>query len=94
MTSNPVGARVSLSNGQSCDSTPCTFTVKRDEPFTVTVTKDGYKPGRADVIVQRGVVDDTSRAADRAMGGLIAERMDSGRSTVWPNPVVVQLQAQ
>lgn len=43
VTSEPPGALVTLSSGESC-LTPCVIDKKRGEPFLVTIEKTGYEP--------------------------------------------------
>ncbi len=48
VVSDPPGALVSLSTGETC-TTPCVLDKKRDESFLVTIEKAGYEPYRLQV---------------------------------------------
>ena len=91
--SNPTGADVKLSTGQTC-VTPCTLTLKRKSDFVVTVTKEGYQAQEAKV---HGVVKGGGGAAlagNAIFGGLIGAGVDASNGSLMnltPNPLVVTL---
>lgn len=82
VNTNPVGATVQFSNGQSCDS-PCTIETKRNKPLQISISKPGCATQTATMIPQLsggGVI----------LGGLI----DYGTGAVYdlePNPMTVTL---
>jgi hypothetical protein len=81
-TTNPVGAKVDFSNGQSCMS-PCTIKTKRDQSLQITLTHDGSNPQTATMIPQLA-------GSGVLLGGLI----DYGTGAVYdlePNPMTVTL---
>lgn len=43
VTSEPSGALVTFSTGETC-TTPCVLEKKRNEPFVLSVAKEGYEP--------------------------------------------------
>ena len=95
--SDPGGAQVATSNGFSCDQTPCTFKMKRNAEFDVTVSKDGYKPyqGRVTHAVSGGGA--AGMAGNVLVGGLIGVAVDAGSGAMMdlkPNPLVVQLEPE
>jgi hypothetical protein len=47
--SMPEGAEVKVSNGGYCQSTPCSFQVRRNEHFFATVAMPGYEPKTVEV---------------------------------------------
>lgn len=82
LTSNPLGAKATLSNGQSC-VTPCSLTLPRNGSFSVTFTKescDAHTASVFPVLAGAGVI----------LGGII----DYGTGAVYslqPNPVLAGL---
>lgn len=85
VNTNPPGAEVQFSNGQSCIS-PCTISAKRDQHLQITVSKQGCHPQTATMVP-------TLSGGGVVMGGLI----DYGTGAVYdlqPNPLTVTLQCQ
>ncbi len=82
INTNPTGAKVQISNGQSCNS-PCSLKVKRDQPLQLTISNEGCSTQTASMIPSLaggGVI----------MGGLI----DYGTGAVYdlqPNPMTITL---
>jgi len=82
LTSDPVGAKASLSNGQSC-TTPCSLSLARNSSLAVTFIKDGCDNHTVSVFP-------TLAGAGVILGGLI----DYGTGAVYslqPNPVIASL---
>lgn len=91
--SNPSGAEVKLSTGQTC-VTPCQLTLKRKSEFVVTVSKDGYQPQEIRVhgVVKGGGV--AGGAGNILFGGIIGAGVDASNGSMMnlsPNPVKVTL---
>ena len=82
INSQPVGASVTLSNGQTC-VTPCSLEVKRKNSLQVTVEKEGCQP------------QTTALVPSLAGGGvLLGGLVDYGTGAVYdlqPNPLHVRL---
>ena len=93
--SYPENAQVSLSNGKSCNATPCTFRVHRKDVFVATVSKAGYKPyvvGVSHHISTEGVV---AFLGNGLIGGLIGAAVDVGTGSTLdlkPNWVQAKLE--
>lgn len=82
INSQPVGAHVTLSNGQSC-TTPCNLEVKRKDSLQLTLEKEGCQP------------QTTAMVPSLAGGGvLLGGIVDYGTGAVYdlqPNPLHVRL---
>lgn len=82
VNTNPIGAHIQFSNGQSCTS-PCTIKTKRDQSLQIDIAKDGCATQTATMVPSLsggGVI----------LGGLI----DYGTGAVYdlqPNPLTVTL---
>jgi|GEM_PF-2487857 len=82
VNTNPPGAKIDFSNGQSCKS-PCTIKTKRNKSLQITITKSGCGTQTATMVPSLaggGVI----------LGGLI----DYGTGAVYdlqPNPMIVTL---
>jgi hypothetical protein len=82
VNTNPVGAGVQFSNGQSCVS-PCTIKSKRDQSLLITISKEQCSTQTATMIP-------TLSGGGVILGGLI----DYGTGAVYdlqPNPLTVTL---
>lgn len=82
VNTNPVGANIQFSNGQSCIS-PCTIKTKRNQSLQLSITKDGCHQ-------QTATMMPTLAGGGVIMGGLI----DYGTGAVYdlqPNPMTVSL---
>lgn len=91
----PVGATVSLSNGERCES-PCTLTLKRKYPFAVEICKVGYATVNTQVVSQVSGAGGTAMAGNVLLGGLIGAGVDAGSGAMKdlrPNPLTVTLEA-
>ena len=92
--SNPQDAQVQLSNGQSCTSTPCIFSVPRKEPVVVTISKKGCKTRQVNVISKMSNTGGAAVAGNVIVGGLIGLGVDAASGAakeLSPNPVEVDL---
>jgi hypothetical protein len=82
VNTNPVGANIQFSNGQSCIS-PCTIVTKRNQSLQISVTKDGCHQ-------QTATMMPTLAGGGVIMGGLV----DYGTGAVYdlhPNPMTISL---
>lgn len=82
INTNPVGANVQFSNGQSCVS-PCTIKTKRNQSLQISITKDGCHQ-------QTATMMPTLSGGGVIMGGFI----DYGTGAVYdlqPNPMTISL---
>jgi hypothetical protein len=85
VNTNPIGATVQFSNGQSCTS-PCRIKSKRDQSLLITITKESCA-------TQTTTMMPTLAGGGVIWGGLI----DYGTGAVYdlqPNPVTVTLACQ
>lgn len=82
VNTNPVGANVQFSNGQSCVS-PCTIKTKRNQSLQISITKDGCHQ-------QTATMMPTLAGGGVILGGIV----DYGTGAVYdlqPNPMTVSL---
>lgn len=93
VVSEPPGAQVSLSNGQT-GTTPATFKLPRKKGVVVEVSKEGYEPQKVVVSSKFSGAGGTALAGNVLIGGLIGTGIDglSGATlSLKPNPVSVTL---
>ncbi len=93
--SDPPGAEVSMSNGMSCNATPCSFKVPRKETLVVEVSKEGYDSSSYTVQTQVSGGGGAAMAGNVLVGGLIGVGVDAASGAMLehkPNPLVVSLQ--
>jgi hypothetical protein len=93
--SEPAGAAVKTTVGESCEATPCTFKMSRKAEFDVTVTKTGYKPATAHVTHQISKKGGTAMVGNAVVGGLIGVGVDAvtgAANDLKPNPLVFKLE--
>ena len=91
--SNPPGAMVRLSTGQTCQ-TPCSIKVKRRGDFVVGIEKDGYEEVTATVTSSIDSAGSAGMAGNVLIGGLIGAGVDAGTGAMHshkPNPLSVNL---
>ena len=94
VNSTPQGAAVKTSTGFTCPSTPCTFKMPRKEAFSVTVTKEGYKPATAQVESKMAASGAAGFAGNVIAGGVIGMGVDAtsgAMKDLLPNPLTVVL---
>lgn len=95
VNSTPGGAQVKISNGETCDSTPCTFKVPRKSELNVVVQKPGCKPQQIRVTNRVSGGGGAAMAGNVVFGGIIGAGVDAGTGAMLelvPNPVNVQLE--
>src|SRR3954469_25128586 len=74
----PGGAAVKTSNGFECGQTPCTFKIKRNASFEVTIDKQGYKSWKGQVKHQTsGAGVATTVGGNAILGGLVGLGVDA-----------------
>lgn len=91
--SEPIGAEVTLSSGESC-TTPCTLTKKRKDPFMVTVEKEGYETVRTQIQSQVAGAGAAGMAGNVLVGGIIGVGVDAASGAtkeLKPNPLVIKM---
>jgi hypothetical protein len=91
----PSGAQVELSTGETCNATPCTFPrIKRNSEFSVTISMDGYQTSTHEIDNRMRNGGTMGLAGNAVVGGLIGMAVDVGSGATQdlvPNPLVVQL---
>ena len=86
--SSPSGAEARLSTGEVC-TTPCTLERVNNQPFSVTIKKEGYKPETVEVTTNLAQLVEYNRKRGRSQEVLDQIRVNSLRLS--PNPVNVKL---
>ena len=82
INTNPIGAEIQISNGQSCTS-PCKFIAARNQSLTINISKEGCATQTASMVP-------TLAGGGVLLGGLV----DYGTGAVYdlqPNPLTVTL---
>jgi hypothetical protein len=90
---DPVGANIALSTGQTCVS-PCTLRLKRRPGFTVTATMDGYEPAEAQVDSRIRAGGIAGAAGNVLVGGIIGGIVDGTNGSMndlMPNPLRITM---
>ena len=92
---SPPGAAIKTSNGYTCPSTPCTFSMQRKDAFTVVATKEGFVTQSAEV--KSGIAGSgaAGMAGNILIGGLIGIGVDAtsgALNDLTPNPLQLVLQ--
>lgn len=93
--SEPEAASVEMTNGQKC-TTPCEFKLKRKDEFSVTVSKDGYKPITVPIESKMGGGGTAGAAGNVLAGGIIGIVVDGSNGSLndlKPNPLKVIMAA-
>lgn len=91
--SEPAGAQVRLSSGQTC-TTPCTLELKRKNNFGVEIEKEGYDRVSTQVVSSNSRAGAVGMAGNVLIGGLIGMGVDAASGAtkeLRPNPLVVKL---
>jgi hypothetical protein len=94
--STPQDAHASTSNGFICESTPCTFRLPRLDPFTVTVSKPGYKTVKLQIERRLAKSGAAGFAGNVLLGGAVGATLDVTSGSIYdlfPNPANVTLVA-
>ncbi|RMC30799.1 translation initiation factor 2 [Paracoccus alkanivorans] len=97
VNSTPGGAQVKMSDGQTCDNTPCTFKVPRKSELNVLVTKERCKPQQIRVTNKVAGGGGAAMAGNVLVGGLIGAGVDASSGAMLdlvPNPVNVTLECR
>lgn len=84
-----------MSDGQTCDNTPCTFKVPRKSELNVLVTKEGCKHQQIRVTNRVSDRGGAAMAGNVLVGGVIGAGVDASSGAMLdlvPNPVEVQLE--
>ena len=92
--STPIGARVETSNGFRCDATPCEFKISRKNPFSVSVSLDGYVTQEHQIETKIAGGGAAGMAGNLLVGGIIGGVVDASSGAMndlTPNPLVVRL---
>jgi hypothetical protein len=91
--SDPIGAEVTLSSGETC-TTPCTLTKKRKDPFMVTVEKEGFESVQTQIQSQVAGAGAAGMAGNVLIGGIIGIGVDAATGAtkeLKPNPLVIKM---
>ncbi len=93
IVSQPNGAEVKLSTGQTC-ITPCELKLKRRPGFTATIKKQGYRVSEVIVESKLGGGGALAGAGNLLAGGLVGGIVDGSNGSMnnlTPNPLKVTL---
>lgn len=91
--SEPSGASVELSNGQTC-TTPCSLEVKRKNEYLVYLRKDGFEPAQLTVTPKVAGSGAAGMTGNVLFGGIIGLGVDAATGaskSLRPNPAHVHL---
>ncbi|MBB1491758.1 MULTISPECIES: translation initiation factor 2 [unclassified Paracoccus (in: a-proteobacteria)] len=94
VNSTPGAAQVKMSDGQTCDATPCTFKVPRKSELNLLVQKERCQPQQIRVTNRVAGGGGAAMAGNVFVGGLIGVAVDSSSGAMLdlvPNPVNVSL---
>lgn len=94
VNSTPSGAQVKMSDGQTCNNTPCTFKVPRKSELNVLITKQGCKHQQIRVTNKVAPGGSAAMAGNVFVGGIIGAGVDADSGAMLdlvPNPVEVTL---
>lgn len=94
VNSTPTGAQVKMSDGQTCNNTPCTFKVPRKSELNVLITKDDCKHQQVRVTNKVANGGSAAMAGNVLVGGIIGAGVDASSGAMLdlvPNPVEVTL---
>jgi hypothetical protein len=94
VTSEPPNAAVTTSNGFSCPATPCTFKMRHNATFDVTITKVGYKPYHghvSHVVSEAGGLGMAGNVIVGGLAGATIDVVDGALMELRPNPMSVTL---
>lgn len=95
--STPGAAQVKLSDGQSCDGTPCSFKVPRKSELNVLITKNRCQPQQIRVTNQIAGAGGAAMAGNVLVGGIIGAGVDASSGAMRdlvPKPVEVELECR
>ena len=97
VNSTPSGAQVKMSDGQTCDGTPCSFKVPRKSELNVLLTKDRCRPRQVRVTNRVASGGGAAMAGNVLVGGLIGAAVDANSGAMLelvPNPLEVPLECR
>lgn len=97
VNSTPTGAQVKMSDGQTCNNTPCTFKASRKSELNVLITKEGCKPQQVRVSNKVAGGGSAAMAGNVLVGGIIGAGVDASTGAMLdlvPNPVEVTLECR
>ena len=87
--SDPEGAVVAISTGQSC-TTPCTFSMKRGNDLRVDFNREGYEPEHVYVQSRLGGSTFGNIIAGGGIGAVI-DGSNGASNHLYPEPVYIRL---
>lgn len=93
----PSGAAVKTSIGNSCEQTPCTFKLKRNKDFEVTISKAGFRTYHGQVSHDVASGGAAGMAGNVLVGGIIGVGVDAASGAMMqlkPNPLKVKLEPE
>ena len=94
----PQGAKVMLSDGKECVSTPCGIRVSRRSDFVATLYKRGYKPAQVQVTHSMGNGGGTAITGNAiiccGVVGWAVDAIDGAGLKLTPNPVLIRLEPE
>lgn len=94
VNSTPSGAQVKMSDGQTCNNTPCAFKVPRKSELNVLISKDRCTSQQIRVTNKVAPSGSAAMAGNVFVGGLIGAGVDASSGAMLdliPNPVEVTL---
>jgi len=97
VNSTPGAAQVQLSDGQTCDNTPCSFTLPRKSEINLVVSKAGCQPQQVRVTNEVAGSGGAAMAGNIIFGGIIGAGVDASTGAtrdLVPNPVEVALECR
>ena len=94
VNSTPTGAQVKMSDGQTCNNTPCTFKVPRKSELNVLITKENCVHQQVRVSNKVAGGGSAAMAGNVLVGGIIGAGVDASTGAMLdlvPNPIEVTL---
>lgn len=94
VNSIPSGAQMKISDGQTCNNTPCTFKVPRKSELNVLIAKQGCAHQQIRVSNKVAPGGSAAMAGNVFVGGIIGAGVDASSGAMLdlvPNPVEVTL---
>jgi hypothetical protein len=92
--SDPAGANVTLSSGETC-TTPCTLEKKRGDTFAIKIEKEGYLPYETTVNSENCEVGQMALAGNLLLIGTVVwasiDALNGATQELTPNPCQVKL---
>ncbi|MFK8030728.1 MAG: PEGA domain-containing protein [Gammaproteobacteria bacterium] len=91
--STPDNALATLSTGETC-LTPCHFDLPRADDFSVTISKEGYRPYTRKIRSVKSETGGSPVSTSVSLGGIISVPVGPQTGSSYdlePNPLVVEL---